>query len=72
MSNKKKFSIKDPQGVWWYSGRGQLVWSAAGKAKLSWGQFNRNPDCVWNPAHWKDHAEPFGWKIVEVDLVEKD
>lgn len=71
MSDKKKFAIKDPKGDWWYSGQGQLIWSAAGKAKFSWSQFNRNPEQGWGRAHWKDHAEPFGWKIVEVDIVEK-
>ena len=68
---KKVFAIKSPDGNWWYSGKGQLVWSAAGKAKLSWGQFNHNPDKGYGPAHWKEHAEPFGWKVVEVDIVEK-
>ena len=69
--SKKMFSIKDPQGNWWYSGRGQVVWSAVGKAKLSWGQFNINPDNRYGPAHWKEHAEPLGWQIIEVDIVEK-
>ena len=70
MANKR-FSIEDPKGGWWYSGRGQVVWASAGRAKLSWGQFNYNPDNHYNPAHWKEHAEPFGWQVVEVDIVEK-
>ena len=67
----KKFSIKDPKGDWWYSGRGQVVWTSAGRAKRSWGQFSYNPDNRYGPARWKEHAEPFGWQVVEVDIVEK-